>query len=173
MRLMNSRPVALSIPAALLVIASALSCSTACVTYGAAVAISAGAAAASVGGSAAMKELEKHRSDRIGTTAIPAVSPDPAAIEQGLRPAMPSGTAKTQPDPKRLQVVRQPAESGQANVTVYTITACDSFSLEYAQAFATFANQLRTQLPGQNKFIIIFYRNKPTPKNFLTQLEID
>jgi hypothetical protein len=170
---MNRRTGDLSIPALLLVIASALSCSTACVTYGAAVAITAGTAAASVGVATAMKELDKHRSDRVGTTAIPVVTPEPASIEQALRPALPSGTPNSQPDPKRLEVVRQTAEPGPAAVTIYKITACDSFSPEYAQAFATFANHLRTQLPGRNKFILIFYRNKLTPKNFLTQLEID
>ena len=163
----------ISLPAVLLVLASALRCSNACISAGAAIAITAGVTAASVGSVAAMAELEKNRTARIGNLALPAVTTDPASIEQALRPALPSRSANSAPDPKRLQVVLRAQGPGETEVRIYDINAYDNFTKDYAQAFANFANRIRSQLPGRTKFIISAYKNASGGPKLIARLEVD
>ena len=143
------------VPAVLLILGTSLCCSTACIGYGAAVAITAATTAATLGGSAAVAQLEKNRVARVGSIELPTITADPASIERALRPALPSVVNDNRPEDASVHVKRMPDAGTEA---VYEITATDDFTLDYAQAFAGFANRLRPQLPDRTKFVIYAYK---------------
>ena len=167
---MKRRQSKISLPAVLLVIASALSCSTACV---APLVVTAGAVAASVGSATNKASLEKNRASRLGSAALPAVTGEPASIEEALLPALPSSSAGSKPDPKRLNVVLLAQQPGEAEVKTYEIKAYDKFTPDNAQTFASFANRIRSQLPGRVKFIIYAYKDASDGPKLVSRLEVD
>jgi hypothetical protein len=158
------------LPAVLLICASALSCSTACITYAAAAAIGAAGAAATGVIAAATKELENNRLREVGNTTLPAVTADPASIAAALRPALPGTMAGGRRGPDRVVVVAEPDPAG---TTIYTVSAYGDFTAAYAQAFADFSNRLRMQLPGKNKFIVLAYRDRWGTPAIVSRLEVN
>jgi hypothetical protein len=158
------------LPAVVLIVATALSCSTACITYAAATAIGAAGAAATGLVATATRELESNRLRAVGNTALPVVTPDPASIAEALRPALPGTLAGGRRGADRVMVTTQTGGNG---INIYTISAYGDFTAAYAQAFANFSNRLRTQLPGPNKFILLTYRDRWGTPTLVTRLEVD
>lgn len=152
------------LPATLLILVSALSCSTACIT--AAIIESQDEQLRRKSYHDAEVMLLENRRAQTGTTSVPTITADPRSIEEALRPALPTRSGQNQtPYFKSAEVVLQPEDA--SGMSTYVITVYGDFSLEYAHAFEVFCRTLRKQLPGKNRFIVDIYSGMPADRIFV------
>ena len=151
----------ISVPAALLVLGVALSCSTACITS-AVVQSVAGNHRQQTARNEAAEGLARNVSNRSGGRSEMSITREPLSIEQALRPALPLRKAfyeGLEADRVEVQLSRGPGGR-----EVYTITACGDFIPAYAEAFVEYADHLRAQLNPRPVFSLEVWRTIRTQR---------
>jgi hypothetical protein len=145
----------ISLPAALLVLGIALSCSTACITS-AVVDTVATNHRETLARNAMAESLARNIQERSNGQWESSLNRDPLSIEQALGRALPKPRSfYADPATDRVKVSLTQDSSGRE---IYTIQAYGDFIQPYAEAFAEYAGHLRTQLGSRPVFYLEVWR---------------
>jgi hypothetical protein len=163
----------MSLPAALLIVGIALSCSTACITSAVIQTVNnhAEAQARQTGEQNAAAVLAKNIHDRTGSNALPPVSADPRSLEAALRPALPQAPFGSEAADRNDVAVD--LATGPNGWPVYTVTATGAFTRDYAVAFANYANRLRLTVHGGPSLVVKVFHAAPGSRRLFQRFDFN